>query len=185
MGGITDRRRCAGLGLAAAVAVMAAGCGGSTVSASTVSLRTWQATVCPALNAYARDGERDYGELGGLSLEFKYGIPKSSDVRRKEATATAALRDDTARLRLAVEDAGIPRFAHGAEYRSELVAVLHELEDRLDALHSEALNLPTGDDRAPASALLTPKVDAAADRASLRMVNARKRYPEANRITCT
>ena len=41
-------------------------------------------------------------------------------MRRKESAATAALGDDTARLRHAVEEAGIPGFAHGAEFRVEL-----------------------------------------------------------------
>ena len=185
MGKISHPVRCAAFGLTTvAVAVAAAGCGGSSTSAATVSPERWQTSVCSALTTYARAAEHDHRELEGLSLEFKFGLPKSSDVRRTEAVATAALGDDTARLRQAVEAAGIPRFEHGAEFRAELVAALHELEDRLDALHSEALDLPTGADRAPADSLLTPKVDAAIDRVSQRMRTAHARYPEADKIGC-
>ena len=187
MAEITHSLRCTAFALVAvaAMAFAAAGCGGSSASAATVPLSRWRASVCPALSTYARAAQRDHRELEGLSLEFKYGVPTSSDVRRKESAATAALGDDTARLRHAVEEAGIPGFAHGAEFRVEFVAALHELEDRLDALHSEALDLPTGADRAPAGALLTPKVDAAIDRVSQRMRQAHQRYPEADRIACS
>ena len=185
MGDITHLRGCARLGIAAAaVAIMAAGCGGSSVSAATVPPEQWQASICSAIGRYQHAVKRDARRLNGLPLEFKYGVPKSSDVRRKEAAATAELRDDTAQLRHAVEAAGVPRFAHGAEFSGEFLAALHELEDRFDALHSEALDLPTGQGRAPAEALLVPKLMAAMDRVSQRMREAHERYPEANRFAC-
>lgn len=179
-------RRCAALGLAAtALAIMVGGCGGSRASAAMVPLERWQTSLCSAIGRYQHAVKRDARQLNPLTLEFKYGVPKSSDVRRRETAATAALRDDTAQLRQAVEAAGVPRIAHGAEFSGEFVSALHELEDRFDALHSEALDLPTGQTRAPARALLVPKMLAAMDRVSHRMRAAHERYPEANRITCS
>jgi hypothetical protein len=186
MGEITHPRRCAAFGLVVvAAATMAAGCGGSSTSAATVSPERWQTSVCSAIGQYQHAIMRDAHRLNGLTLEFEYGVPKSSDVRRKETAATAALRDDTGTLRRQIEAAGVPRIDHGAELSAEFVAALRELEERFDALHSEALDIPTGQGRAPADALLVPKMLVAMDRVSRRMRAAHERYPEANLIACS
>jgi hypothetical protein len=155
------------------------------VSAETVAPARWRTTVCAALAAYGRDAQRDYTTLEGLSLQFRYGLPKMSETRDKESTATAALVDDTRRFRHAVEAAGIPRFAHGADYRTEIVSALQQLEDRLEALHTGAVDLPTGDDRPPKDALLTPRVVAALRHVGERLQQARERYPAANAHRCS
>ena len=185
MGQTTHPRRWAGFGLVAvAAATMAAGCGGPSASAGSVSVDRWQASVCSAIGRYQQAVKRDARRLNGLPLEFKYGVPKSSDVRRKESAATAALRDDTGTLRRQIQAAGVPLIDHGAEFSAEFVAALRELEERFDELHSEALDIPTGQGRAPSDALLVPKMMAAMDRVSSRMRAAQRRYPEANRISC-
>lgn len=185
MGETTHPWRWAGFGLVAvAAATLAAGCGGSSASAGTVSPERYRTSVCSAIARYQHAVMRDARQLNGLPLEFKYGVPKSSDVRRKESAATAALRDDTGTLRREIEAAGVPRIDHGAELSGEFVAALRELEERFDELHSEALDIPTGQGRAPADALLTPKMLAAMDRVSRWMRVAHRRYPEANRISC-
>ena len=174
---------CAIAGTALILAATAAACG-SSAGAATVAPERWRTSVCGAVRTYGRKLDRDYRPLDGVALEFKYGIPRRSDVRAKESAAIEALIEDTHALRERVDRAGIPRFEHGAEYRAELLGALDELEHRLDDLHSKAEALPGGDDRAPADALLTPVVQKAFTSVGTRMAKARERYPAAQAYEC-
>ena len=185
---MTTTRHPAGALTAAAVAVLIAmttACGGSKAAAATVPAATWQKTVCGALETFSDRVNKPYTTLQGLSLQFRYGLPKQSETRDSETDATAELLAQTTTLRTSVEGAGIPRFAHGAEFQREFVAALRELESSLDSLHQRAVQLPSGSGPATRDSLLTPDVDAAAKQMGKRMQAAKTRYPAATQYACS
>ena len=97
-------------------------------------------------------------ELNGLPLEFKYGVPRARTCAARsprQLPRSATTRPGSGRRS---RRPACPASTTGPSSAAEFVAALHELEDRFDALHSEALDIPTGPGRAPADALLTPKM---------------------------
>lgn len=169
----------------AALIAIATACSDSKAATPTVPAAAWQKTVCGALKTFSQGVNKPYMTLQGLKLQFRYGLPKQSETRDSETDATAELLAQTTTLRTSVEGAGIPRFAHGAEFQREFVAALRELESSLDSLHQRAVQLPSGDGPAARDALLTPDVDAAAKQMGERMQVAKTRYPAATRYACS
>jgi hypothetical protein len=185
---MTTPRHPAGALAAAAVAALIAistACGDSKAAATTVPPAAWQKTVCGALKTFSDGVNKPSLTLQGLSLQFQYGLPKQSETRDSEIDATAELLAQTKTLRMSVEGAGIPRFAHGAEFQREFVAALRELESSLDGLHQRALQLSSGDGPATRDALLSRDVDAAANHMGTRMQAAKTRYPAATQYACS
>lgn len=152
--------------IAAALALTAAGCGGSGrtgagVASTTIPAEKWVDTVCGSLGRYDKATKHPFLVFQGLHLQFKYGVPKQSDVRARQLAASQSIVTATDHLIAELEAADAPKTAHGAAFEDELVSAFHELRDSIDHVHDEATSLPTGSGRADADAELSPEIGAA------------------------
>jgi hypothetical protein len=150
---------------AALLALTAAACGtGSSsprVAAKTVSAAQWNTAVCGSIGRYGKATEHPLLVFQGLHLEFKYGLPKQSEVRQKQIGASQSIVIATDRLITELEAAGTPRTTHGRAFANELVASFQELRDSVDQIHDQATALPTGTGQADKDSELSPEIGAA------------------------
>jgi hypothetical protein len=154
------------------LALAAAACGsgaGSGVAASTVPAGQWVDTLCSKLERYDKTTMQSFLVFQGLHLQFKYGVPKQSDVRNKEMKASAAIVQATDQLIADAQAAGVPKTAHGKAFTDELVSALQELRDSVARVHDQATSLPTGSDRADQGAELSPQIGAALEQLGTRL----------------
>lgn len=161
------------IAIGATAALLASGCGSGSASQKTVDMHTWHDSVCTALDRFVHDTKDPYYELQGLSLQFKYGLPKQSPTRTKELAATEGLADAVASLRSSVEAAGVPRVNGGLEYDRAVIAALRQFEADMRGLHDRADRLPQGDGPAAKDALLTPAFESSLKRLGAAMTKAR------------
>jgi hypothetical protein len=150
----------------AALALMPAACGsgGSNVAEvadNVVPAGKWVHTVCGTLRRYDSATKQPFLVFQGLHLQFKYGVPKRSDVRDKQIAASESIVTATDHLITELEAAGAPNTAHGSAFEDELVSAFHELRDSIDNVHDEATSLPTGSGRAGPASELSPEIGSA------------------------
>ena len=148
----------------------AAACGsGGGVAATTVPAERWTDTLCTNLERYEKATKRPFLVFQGLHLEFRYGVPKRSDVRTKQLNASAAIVDATDRLIADTQSAGVPKTAHGRPFADEFVSALRELRESVADVHDQASSLPTGTARANKDAELSPELGAALEQLAKRL----------------
>ncbi len=150
------------------LALAAVACGGG-VAASTVPAGHWVDTLCSDLERYDKTTKHSFLVFQGLHLQFKYGVPKQSDVRDKQLKASAAIVQATDQLIADAQAAGVPKTAHGEAFTDELVSALQELRDSVARVHDHATSLPTGSDRADQGAELSPQIGAALEQLGKRL----------------
>ena len=144
----------------AAMAVAAAGCGGSSASAATVSLERWRTSVCSAIARYQhavkRDARRAQRPPARVQVRGPQELGRAPQGVRGNGRAPATTRPGSGMRSRRPESRAS---THGAEFRAEFVAALRRAGGSARRAALGGARSSDWPGRAPADALLTPKMD--------------------------